>query len=61
MGVNDIVGIEFGDCRHSSCEEHVAFCGVVLAPDVIVNLKEEIFMEGEIESIVSAYWVMDSL
>ncbi len=41
------------------CKEHVAFCGVFLAADVLVCLvKEEIFVERKIESI-SAYWVND--
>ncbi len=38
--VVDIVGIAVGD-RGCSCEEHVAFCGVVLGPDVLVRLAEE--------------------
>jgi hypothetical protein len=59
--VIDIVGIAIGD-RGRSCEEHVAFCGVVLGPDVLVRLvKEEIFVEGKIEAVVSAYWVTDSM
>ena len=59
--VIDIVGIAVGD-RGRSCEEHVAFCGVVLAPDVLVRLiKEEILVEGKIETVVSAYWVTDSV
>ncbi len=59
--VIDIVGIAVGD-RGRSCEEHVAYCGVVLGPDVLVRLvKEEIYVEGKIETVVSAYWVTDSL
>ena len=59
--VIDIVGIAIGD-RGRSCEEHVPFCGVVLGPDVLVRLvKEEIFVEGKIETVVSAYWVTDSI
>ena len=59
--VIDIVGIAIGD-RGRSCEEHVTFCGVVLGPDVLVRLvKEEIFVEGKIEVVVSAYWVTDSV
>jgi hypothetical protein len=57
--VIDIVGITVGD-RGRSCEEHIAYCGVVLAPDVLVRLvKEEIMVEGRIETVVSAYWVTD--
>jgi len=59
--VIDIVGIAIGD-RGRSCEEHAAYCGVVLAPDVLVRLvKEEIMVEGEIETVVSVYWVTDSV
>ena len=59
--VVDIVGIAIGD-RGRSCEEHVAFCGVVLAPDVLICMvKEEIVVEGRIETVVSAYWVTDSI
>ena len=59
--VFDIVGIAVGD-RGRSCEEHVTFCGVVLVPDVLVRLvKEEIVVEGKIETVVSAYWVTDSV
>ena len=60
--VIDIVGITVGD-RGRSCEEHVAYyCGVVLAPDVLLHLvKEEIMVEGKIETVVSAYWVTDSV
>ena len=59
--VIDIVGITVGD-RGRSCEEHVAYCGVVLAPDVLLRLvKEEIMVEGRIETVVSAYWVTDSV
>lgn len=59
--VIDIVGITVGD-RGRSCEEHVAYCGVVLAPYVLLRLvKEEIMVEGKIETVVSAYWVMDSV
>ena len=57
----EIVGINIGD-RGRSCEEHIAYCGVVLAPDVVVRLvKEEIMVEGRIETVVSAYWVTDSI
>jgi hypothetical protein len=59
--VIEIVGIAVGD-RGRSCEEHVAYCGVVLAPDVLVRLvKEEILVDGRIETVVSAYWVTDSI
>jgi hypothetical protein len=59
--VIDIVGITVGD-RGRSCEEHIAYCGVVLAPDVLLRLvKEEIMVEGRIETVVSAYWVTDSV
>ena len=35
---------------------------MVLGPDVLVRLvKEEIYVEGKIETVVSAYWVTDSL
>jgi len=59
--VVDIVGIAIGD-RGRSCEQHVAYCGVVLAPDVLLRLmKEEIFVNGKVETVVSAYWVTDSV
>jgi hypothetical protein len=59
--VIEIIGIAVGD-RGRSCEEHVAYCRVVLAPDVLVRLvKEEILVEGRIETVVSAYWVTDSV
>lgn len=59
--VVDIVGINIGDCGRS-CEEHIAYCGVVLAPDVLVRLvKEDIMVEGRIETVVAAYWVTDSV
>ena len=46
--VVDIVGIAIGD-RGRSCEQHVAYCGVVLAPDVLLCLvKEEIFVGGKV-------------
>ncbi len=57
-----IVGIAVGDRGPRSCEEHVAFCGVVLGPDVLSCLvKEEIIIDGKIETVVSAYWVTDSV
>jgi hypothetical protein len=53
--VVDIVGIAIGN-RGRSCEEHVAFCSVVLAPDVLLCLvKEEIVVEGRIKTVVSAF------
>ncbi len=55
--VDILVGIAVGDRGHS-CKEHVAFCGVVLSPDVLV---EEIIVDGKIETVVSAYWVTDSV
>ncbi len=59
--VVDIVGIAIGD-QGRSCEQHVAYCGVVLAPDVLLRLvKEEIFVDGKVETVVSAYWVTDSV
>ena len=59
--VVDIIGINIGD-RGRSCEEHIAYCGVVLAPDVLVRLvKEDIMVEGRIETVVTAYWVTDSV
>ncbi len=40
----------------------MAYCGVVLAPDVLVHLvKKEIMVEGRIETVVLAYWVTDSV
>ncbi len=59
--VIDIVSIALGD-RGCLCEEHVTFCGVVLGPDVLICLvKEEIFVKGKVETVVSAYWVTDSV
>ena len=59
--VIEIVGIAVGDRGHS-CKEHVAYCRVVLAPDVLVHrLKEEILVEGRIQTTIFAYWVTDSL
>ena len=59
--VIEIVGIAIDDQGHS-CKEHLAFCGVVLAPDILVCMvKEEIMVEGKIEMLVSAYWVTDSI
>ena len=56
----DIVGIGIGD-RGRSCEEHTV-CGSVLQPDVLVRLlKEEIMVEGEIETAICVYWVTDSV
>ena len=47
--VVEIVGIQIGD-RGRSCEEHIAHCGVVLAPDVLVRLLvEEIMVNGRLE------------
>ena len=35
---------------------------MVLAPDVLIRLvKEEILVEGKIETVVSDYWVTDSV
>ena len=35
---------------------------MVLAPDVLIRLvKEEIMVEGKIETVFSAYWVTDSI
>jgi hypothetical protein len=59
--VVDIVGIFIGD-RGRSCEEHKVYCGVVLAPDVLVRLmKEENVVEGWLETAVCVYWVTDSV
>ena len=59
--IGRVVDIVIGD-QGRSCEEHVAYCGVVLMPDVLVRLvKEEILVEGKIETVVSAYWVTDSV
>ena len=60
--VIDIVGIAVSD-QGRSCKEHVTFCGVVLGPNILICLvKEEIFVEEKIETtIVSAYWVTDSV
>ncbi len=59
--VNEIVGILVGD-RGCSCEEHVAYCRFVSALDVLVHLvKEEILVEGWINTVTLAYWVTDSL
>ena len=58
--VVDIVGIGIGD-RGRSCEEHT-ICGRVLQPDVLVRLlKEEIMVDGHIETSISVYWVTDSV
>ena len=61
--VINIASINVGD-RGCLCEEEhsIAFCGVALAPDVLICLlKEEIMVEGRTETIVSVYWVMDSV
>ncbi len=58
--IADIVGIGIGD-RGRSCEEHT-ICGTVLQPDVLVRLlKEEIMVDGRIETAISVYWVTDSV
>ena len=58
--VVDIVGIGIGD-RGRSCEEHTV-CGSVLQPDVLVRLlKEEVMVEGRIETAICVYWVTDSV
>jgi hypothetical protein len=47
-----IVGIAVGD-QGWLCKEHVAFCGVVLGPNVLICLvKEEIVIKGKIETVV---------
>ena len=57
--VIDIIGINIGD-HGCSCKEHIAYCGVVLAPDVLVRLvKEDVMVEGRIETVITAYWVTD--
>ena len=58
--VIDIVGVAVGDQGRLCKDEHVAFCGAVLGPNMLVRLvKEEILGEGNIETVVSAYWVTD--
>ncbi len=54
----DIVGIGIED-RGCSCEEHT-ICGTVLQPDMLIwLLKEEIMVDGHIETAISVYCVTD--
>ncbi len=58
--VVDIVGIAIGD-RGRSCEEHVAYCvffGSRCAPSPGEGGD---LVEGRIETVVSPYWVTDSI
>ena len=59
--VVEIVGIQIGDCGRW-CEEHIAHCGVVLAPDVLVCLLvEEIMVDGRLEQAICVYWLTGSI
>ena len=54
--VVEIVGIQIGDRGHS-CKEHIAHCGVVLAPDVLVCLLvEETMVDGCLEQAICVCW-----
>ena len=59
--VVDIVGIFIGD-HGRSCKKHKVYCGVVLAPDVLVHLmKEKTMVKGRLETAICVYWATDSV
>jgi hypothetical protein len=56
--VVEIIGTEMDD-RGRSCEEH-RNCGEVMGKDMVVCLwKVQIQVEGQEETVIAAYWVMD--